>query len=165
MQQRARGMTLIELMVVVAIIGVLAAVAVFTYSRYIKKARVSEVHAVMSEFRLKEEEFYTENGTFLATGTGESDIFPAGVAADNAVSAAGPPAEWGQLRINTGKNALWCGYVAIAGAANDATNIGPLAAGAGFTAPTTDWFYVVADCPFNSRQYLITSTTDRVVEL
>jgi type IV pilus assembly protein PilA len=51
MKQTQKGFTLIELMIVVAIIGILAAVAIPAYSNYTKKAKFTEV--VMSTQAIK----------------------------------------------------------------------------------------------------------------
>ncbi|MCK0911746.1 prepilin-type N-terminal cleavage/methylation domain-containing protein [Acinetobacter pittii] len=46
-----KGFTLIELMIVIAIIGILAAIAIPSYQNYIKKATYSEIPLAMSSIR------------------------------------------------------------------------------------------------------------------
>lgn len=57
--RRARGFTLIELMVVVAIIAVLAALAVATYGRYAYRARRSDGQNLLMHVAQAEERYYT----------------------------------------------------------------------------------------------------------
>ena len=67
-----KGFTLIELMIVVAIIGILAAVALPAYQDYTVKAKVSEAASISSAAR-----------TALNLAFNEGTLFPAGASTDN----------------------------------------------------------------------------------
>jgi len=60
------GFTLIELMVVVAILAIVASIAIPAYNGYIATARESEAHNNMASLKLAEEEYYLENNTYIA---------------------------------------------------------------------------------------------------
>ncbi len=67
MQKLQQGFTLIELMIVVAIIGILAALAVPAYQDYTIRSKVSEAASMASVARTAVDVYYSENGTLPAT--------------------------------------------------------------------------------------------------
>jgi type IV pilus assembly protein PilA len=68
MKRVQQGFTLIELMIVVAIIGILAAVALPAYSDYTVKAKVSEVVLASSQCRTAVAEVYQTGTATIAAG-------------------------------------------------------------------------------------------------
>ena len=63
-QKMSQGFTLIELMVVVAIVGILAAVAIPNYSQYVVRANRADAQDKLSEVAFEQERFANRNRSY-----------------------------------------------------------------------------------------------------
>jgi type IV pilus assembly protein PilA len=80
MQKVQQGFTLIELMIVVAIIGILAAIAIPAYQDYIARSQMSEALNLSDGVKTAVAEYWGSNGTYPADNTA------AGTAAANTIT-------------------------------------------------------------------------------
>jgi prepilin-type N-terminal cleavage/methylation domain-containing protein len=160
-------MSLVELMVVVVIIGILAAIAVVGYRKYIARARLSEATAMLAEFAAKEQLYFLENGQFIeAHNDSATVLFPS--ANENAGdfwpsdpsayfdSARTPvniydgngnlPVSWRRLGVRPRWKQLYCTYLVNAGGPGNDPPPGMGQAMWGGVTPNVPWFYALAAC-------------------
>lgn len=74
MQHKQQGFTLIELMIVVAIIGILAAIAIPAYQDYIARSQVSEALNLAGGQKTTVAELYTQQGVLTNADSGSNGI-------------------------------------------------------------------------------------------
>lgn len=132
-----RGFSLVELMVVVAIIGVLATIAIPSVGKYIAKARQSEAKTGLSSLYTSEKAFYAEynayHSAFAAVGYSPEGQLRYNVGFGAAGTVAGVANGYNQVLVNLAMNSL--GYCVASGGAmtanqscsilNGATNAQP----------------------------------------
>lgn len=106
MQMRAgqSGFTLIELLIVVAIIGILAAIAVPAYQDYTARAQVSEGLQLASSTQTGIAAFFQQNGTFTGASSGSGGL---------------PAAQTGKFSSLSATNGLITVTMAATGVASD----------------------------------------------
>jgi type IV pilus assembly protein PilE len=66
MSIRSNGFTLIELMIVVAIVGILGAIAYPSYQEYVRRGNRAEARATMLDISQMQERFFSSNNAYQA---------------------------------------------------------------------------------------------------
>ena len=183
--EATQGMTLVELMIVVVIIGILAAISVVGYRKYIARARLSEATAMLAEFAAKEQLYFLENGQFMeahktsvdypSMSENSSEFWPQDPdtyfdSARTPATVAPLPTTWRALGIRPRWQQLFCTYMVNAGAPLDAAaSDAPLSFLIGGTLwasqPRVPWFYAMAACHLGGNAGRLTGNWPNYVTL
>ena len=67
---RREGFTLIEVMVVVAIVAILSAIAMPSYTRHVQRGRLTEATSKLSDLRTQMEQYFQDKRNYGTSGTG-----------------------------------------------------------------------------------------------
>ena len=138
--RRMHGFTLIELMIVVAIIGILSMIAVPAYTDYVTRGKIQEATSQLSDLRVKMEQAYMDNRKYNAA---------ADVCAIGAVPIAPPKVKYFSYACTSAGASAQTYEIAATGVATegmggfvlkiDQTNTKKTTGvGAGWTVPATD---------------------------
>jgi len=128
MRSKKQGFTLMEMMIVVAIIGILAAIAVPSYQSYMQRARTAEAVTFLAEIRQRQEAYRAEFGQYCSasaapgTGIGGGAWQPTALPTNGDRTVWAPTAGWDQLGASPDGPTMFQ-YRTTAGAPGQATGV------------------------------------------
>jgi type IV pilus assembly protein PilE len=73
----AKGLTLTEVMIATTVMGIIAAIALPSYNRYVQRSQLSEAFDAMSAYRMRMDQALHDNGNY-GTGACARAVPPAG---------------------------------------------------------------------------------------
>ena len=68
--QRQAGFSLIEVMIVVAIVAILGSIALPSYTSYITRGKITDVVSILADYRIRMEQYYQDNRNYGTAGVG-----------------------------------------------------------------------------------------------
>jgi type IV pilus assembly protein PilA len=171
-----RAFTLIEMMIVVVIVGILAALAVVGYRKIVQTAHVSEATNTVQSIRVAQEAYHAETQQYAKISTDlVASWYPQTNPVGSVVTAWGGPCSgcisstsWATLPVHIDGPVMF-GYATVAGAASDTVPTSyPVGMTVTLTQPTTDWFIVAATCDIDGNgtpntSVLTTSWSNQVI--
>lgn len=139
--------TLIELMVVVAITGVLTALAIPAFNGYMQRGRASEAVTFLGVIKLREEAYRSEFGAYLGSGSNTTAFGTSGVWAPAANPQGTTTRPWVTNSVFTAIGAkpdgpTRFGYAIVSGSPADATTAGLDSAPYNIPATELDFWFI-----------------------
>jgi type IV pilus assembly protein PilA len=128
MRARSRGMTLVEVSLVIVIVSILAVLALVGYRRYRAAARLSEATGMMAAIQAAQDEFKSERGVYANISQDLDSLYPNANPTNRATQWGGPckncagndERAWQKLKINPPGPVMF-GYATTAGIGGQST--------------------------------------------
>lgn len=136
LHNRRGGFTLIELMIVVAIIGILAAIAIPNFLRFQLRSKTGEAKTNLAALRTAEESYFAEYGVYISAAAN-----PAAVPGSSKAAWGAAPAGFDTVGWAPEGDVFYQYAVSIAGGAFNLEAAGDLDG----AAPTSDFGYIHPD--------------------